>query len=75
MWIDRAHAVVSRIEPIIRHRRGIFFRIALLLALLIPAGLVFAWGNYYLAGTQPSSPPAQSSESTGGGGGHKKKKH
>ena len=40
-----------------------------------PPGLVFAWGNYYLAGTQPSSPPAQSSEPTGGGGGHKKKKH
>src|SRR5712691_2720780 len=40
-----------------------------------PQGLVFAWGNYYLAGTQPSSQPAQSSESTGGGGGHRKKKH
>jgi penicillin-binding protein 1A len=41
-----------------------------------PQGLVFAWGNYYLAGTQPSSPPSQFSEpSGGGGGGHKKKKH
>jgi membrane peptidoglycan carboxypeptidase len=36
-----------------------------------PAGLVEAWGNYYLPGTQPRSQPAPSSSA---GGGKKKKK-
>ena len=35
-----------------------------------PAGLVFAWDNYYLPGTQPSSPPQSSLGPAPGGGGH-----
>jgi penicillin-binding protein 1A len=39
-----------------------------------PPGIVSAFGDYYLPGTQPTSPP-QSSPGTGGGGdGHKKHK-
>lgn len=43
-----------------------------------PAGLISAWGNYYLPGTQPSSQPGASSSGSGGGGqgqggGHHKK--
>jgi penicillin-binding protein 1A len=37
-----------------------------------PTGLVFAFGNYYLPGTQPTSPPQTSPGPGGGGGGHKK---
>jgi len=44
-----------------------------------PAGLVSAWGDYYLPGTEPSSPPvtytSPAPSGGGGGGGHKKKKH
>ena len=41
-----------------------------------PAGLVFAWDNYYLPGTAPSTPPeAQSSPAPSSGGHHRKKKH
>ena len=39
-----------------------------------PPNLVYAFGNYYLPGTQPSSPPQTPSSGGGGGdqGGHKK---
>jgi membrane peptidoglycan carboxypeptidase len=41
-----------------------------------PAGIISAFGNYYLPGTQPTSPPQPSSPGPGvgggGGGGHKK---
>lgn len=39
-----------------------------------PANLVYAFGNYYLPGTQPTSPPQMPSSGGGGdqGGGHKK---
>ena len=41
-----------------------------------PSGIVEAYGNYYLPGTQPTSPPAAPSRSSsggsGGGSGHKK---
>src|SRR5438128_2879849 len=41
-----------------------------------PAGLVFAWDNYYLPGTAPFTPPeAQSSPAPSSGGHHRKKKH
>ncbi|HKC19619.1 MAG TPA: penicillin-binding transpeptidase domain-containing protein, partial [Candidatus Dormibacteraeota bacterium] len=41
----------------------------------VPAGVVSAFGNYYLPGTQPSSPPQSSSSSSGSSeGGHKKHK-
>jgi penicillin-binding protein 1A len=40
-----------------------------------PAGLVSAFGNYYLPGTQPSSPPQSSSSGSGGSGGGDHKKH
>ena len=41
-----------------------------------PAGLVYAYGNYYLPGTQPTSPPytGPAGGSGQGGGGHKKHK-
>jgi len=39
-----------------------------------PPALVLAFGNYYLPGTQPTSPP-QSSPGPGGGGGGDHKKH
>lgn len=34
-----------------------------------PADIVSAFGNYYLPGTQPTSPPASSNQNGGGGGG------
>ena len=42
-----------------------------------PSGLVYAWGNYYLPGTAPSSPPFVQSPAPApsSGGGHRKKKH
>ncbi len=42
-----------------------------------PDGIVEAWDNYYLPGTQPDSPPyvAPSPTPTGGGHSHRKKKH
>ena len=43
-----------------------------------PSGLVYAWGNYYLPGTAPSTPPVaeRPSPAPSSGGGHgKKKKH
>jgi membrane peptidoglycan carboxypeptidase len=43
-----------------------------------PAGLVSAWGNYYIPGTQPRTPPAALTSGgggkTSGGTGKKKKK-
>jgi len=40
-----------------------------------PAGLVSAWGNYYMPGTAPSTPPVAQSSAPSSGGGHHKKKH
>ena len=44
-----------------------------------PDGIVEAWDNYYLPGTQPDSPPyvapAPSPTPTGGGHSKRKKKH
>ena len=45
-----------------------------------PDGLIEAWGNYYLPGTEPSSPPFVEAPSpkpspSGGGHSHRKKKH
>ena len=43
-----------------------------------PPGLVYAWGNYYLPGTAPSTPPVverPAAAPTSGGGHGKKKKH
>jgi membrane peptidoglycan carboxypeptidase len=40
-----------------------------------PAGIVTAWGNYYLPGTAPSTPPATSTAPAPSGGTRRKKKH